>query len=686
MNPLATLFAQTSSSTAQKRKYNVSIEAKQARLDEMQRKKIKKEQVVIKKEQQDIKRKIKQEKKNQLTEKKEKSMLNKFLLRQFNYKNITEFRKKNKWAKNVAVNEIYQNLENKLINSANLIKKIVKNIAMRNKMSADKFRATVPVRMRWKLKNGDGSRSIWGKWYDDTDVEIGTKSQLKNFIDQISFSNGDDDYYEKQQNGEVIFEHMDTGKIMKNVLPILRQPMKRAFIIKNNWLHYAKNIHPSAYEETNNMCSYNQLSQMFLNPPTKRPLKKIGHKKTSPESIYEYVLDIIDKNGLNDVYPNFKITDGITVELVSLLCRSLDRSMYAYDGNNKCFESVVMDSFNYCPVIFYKMNQHMYLVSDKDANRSVAESNKISAKQIQSSSSVPKEKDNDEEKCDIFPDLESFDAKNCHLMPEGLYLIKKSNLIDEVRGYFCHQQDTPITRSSNSKINQFTFKNKDNKKVTIVSDNTPKLLYLNELNEEQEVSYYDWKMVAERAGIKDYVNQGAGSIINSAIAPKIAVREYISDENKNEMMCQQNGQCAICEMSLEEGSYDVDHIIALAAGGSNEQSNLQLICKKCHVEKTNNEKTMDEYCIKDQTFSHFNEVVIDNVYNSNYINALQFVEKVNTVPKIKTKEPIYHTYTNLFGQELKKIKKYKTIESDANCYKIDICKCRRNGQYYSKHD
>ena len=53
MNPLAN-SAQTLSSTAQKRKYNVSIEAKQARLDEMQRKKIKKEQVVIKKEQQDI--------------------------------------------------------------------------------------------------------------------------------------------------------------------------------------------------------------------------------------------------------------------------------------------------------------------------------------------------------------------------------------------------------------------------------------------------------------------------------------------------------------------------------------------------------------------------------------------------------------------------------------------------------
>jgi hypothetical protein len=38
------------------------------------------------------------------------------------------------------------------------------------------------------------------------------------------------------------------------------------------------------------------------------------------------------------------------------------------------------ENCNYCPIVFYKLHGHMYLLDTKDAIRSVAEENKPTAK------------------------------------------------------------------------------------------------------------------------------------------------------------------------------------------------------------------------------------------------------------------------------------------------------------------
>lgn len=45
----------------------------------------------------------------------------------------------------------------------------------------------------------------------------------------------------------------------------------------------------------------------------------------------------------------------------------------------------------------------------------------------------------------------------------------------------------------------------------------------------------------------------------------------------------QKGKCAYCRRRLNQ--YDVDHIIALAAGGSNHPRNLQILCPPCNRSK-----------------------------------------------------------------------------------------------------
>ena len=47
----------------------------------------------------------------------------------------------------------------------------------------------------------------------------------------------------------------------------------------------------------------------------------------------------------------------------------------------------------------------------------------------------------------------------------------------------------------------------------------------------------------------------------------------------------QRGKCACCRVSIADG-YHVDHIQPLALGGSNDKTNLQLLCPTCNTKKS----------------------------------------------------------------------------------------------------
>ena len=48
-----------------------------------------------------------------------------------------------------------------------------------------------------------------------------------------------------------------------------------------------------------------------------------------------------------------------------------------------------------------------------------------------------------------------------------------------------------------------------------------------------------------------------------------------------------NGSCASCNTKIAAGqAWDIDHILPIALGGTNEANNLQLLCRACHRSKT----------------------------------------------------------------------------------------------------
>lgn len=47
----------------------------------------------------------------------------------------------------------------------------------------------------------------------------------------------------------------------------------------------------------------------------------------------------------------------------------------------------------------------------------------------------------------------------------------------------------------------------------------------------------------------------------------------------------QRGKCACCHIVISDG-YHVDHIMPLALGGSNDKTNIQLLCPTCNMKKS----------------------------------------------------------------------------------------------------
>lgn len=59
-----------------------------------------------------------------------------------------------------------------------------------------------------------------------------------------------------------------------------------------------------------------------------------------------------------------------------------------------------------------------------------------------------------------------------------------------------------------------------------------------------------------------------------------------------EMFASQDGECVVCKFDIS-AKYHIDHIVPLAAGGSNDISNIQLLCPTCNMRK--GRKSMDQF-------------------------------------------------------------------------------------------
>ena len=61
---------------------------------------------------------------------------------------------------------------------------------------------------------------------------------------------------------------------------------------------------------------------------------------------------------------------------------------------------------------------------------------------------------------------------------------------------------------------------------------------------------------------------------------------FATRQQRRILMILQDFKCALCGEELSE-TFDCDHIVPASQGGATTISNLQGVCKQCHIDKTN---------------------------------------------------------------------------------------------------
>jgi hypothetical protein len=213
---------------------------------------------------------------------------------------------------------------------------------------------------------------------------------------------------------------------------------------------------------------------------------------------------------------------------------------------------------------------------------------------------------------------------------------------------FEHYNYIPEIQNHRYTITQITFK-KDLTDIILVIDP----------NIEHNLTYKDIRNYCHKTEI-EFTNQSFSHLIKQLkkrfLETRIA-RHQPTKEERQRIFDKADGCCQLCSKELKK-KFDIDHIIPLAEGGSNDMSNLQVLCKKCHFEKTQTEHEQG-YIKLSQTESSFKSTV-KHIFNSDLNAKHAFVEK------IKEKIPV-------------KLSKNKI-------HFFDLVRCRRNALFFNQFE
>jgi 5-methylcytosine-specific restriction endonuclease McrA len=342
----------------------------------------------------------------------------------------------------------------------------------------------------------------------------------------------------------------------------------------------------------------------------------------------------------------WSLEHGITPQCVNSICEKYDITHYCLDVHKSVIIKSLSKNQNHKALIYFSVNNHMYLILDSEMRKSLVET--VKEKENFNTSLLS---DEVEEKTNIYDDYDIIENPTTFFTEtkNTIYMFSRlgtSSINDVFQSLIVDHGVPSNIRCKKTKIEGFKYK-KNNIIYMFVCDN----------NALHNITYKEVKVLCEKNDLP-FKNQTFMQVVKqlrSKYFDEITGRIKFTKEFKEMVLEKSKKKCAGCECCLESKKYEIDHIRPLANGGTNQIDNLQALCKACHRDKTANENEQGLYVKFSDTESCFNNTV-QEIMNSPLSHAYAFVEPV--------KEPAK-------GKKL---------------FTIDINKCRRNILLNHKHD
>ena len=359
------------------------------------------------------------------------------------------------------------------------------------------------------------------------------------------------------------------------------QPMNN-FVLTPTWLDHASDIANTSLSETPDGCVPTGITKLLLSPPRGRPTTWIGPHEVSVNTIKM----LLDELKLHDP-PESRELDGYSSNVLSKLLRKAERNHFAFDSDSHKF--IVCKEFagkpsmkDRMPVAWYCKHGHFYLVTGKEAIDSIAASSRSIAAV---SKARPKKDEPDPRSVQVMTD--NVDLIECILSgsvlewSSGIYLVPLSNLTDVYLTWVNWSRNEgvkPIKINSNRDICEFSIETPKGKLSFVCEPDygNIQIRSLQNAAEAAQLSFYGQSLTS----------------MNRQILNHFYSKESLSAQQKRQIIEKQEGLCAICSDTLEEGHYEFDHIHPHANGGPSNSANFQCLCSgpgSCHREKTNME-------------------------------------------------------------------------------------------------
>ena len=189
----------------------------------------------------------------------------------------------------------------------------------------------------------------------------------------------------------------DNTCVIDNLVGLYGKELK---LNRNKIIKLNKEFHGFVDEDDEPEFIESDLGDLIINPNYNNELKDAEAKLKKYEDEYkrtqhEYYIDEINKLKeliehiktyvSPDAKPVYNIDNAFTPAFIDYFCKTYGISHYAYDINKVCFMKYVHKNQNHRALCYYAMDNHMYLVKNKDLVKSMVEKAKAPEHKIKTS-------------------------------------------------------------------------------------------------------------------------------------------------------------------------------------------------------------------------------------------------------------------------------------------------------------